>query len=354
MPHGIRLALIATLLATPPASAQTLTAGGDVYFYGDNTEFTNPFRSGDTTLGASGRVFIDAKLNDTVTLRGGVFGLGRFGSHEALEHAEPVIALQLSRGPSRLLFGSLDTVAFEHEVVAPDEETPHRLLPPLQVETLSFLRGQEMGLQWLVDSASLQHDAWLNWQRLNTETHRERFDAGYRGALNLSDTIQLHGQWHVVHEGGQQFDSGAVNDSQAGALGLRWSRGPSATLPGVSVDAHVVASRDVPDRAAVDTAESGLGVFTRAALTRGGWRGHVIVWRGRDVIKAEGDTNYQSRQRDGRVVHYVRDYAEAGLTRHFTPAPDVHMFATVRIHRTESHYEYSYRIVGRVRLRRTW
>ena len=46
----------------------------------------------------------------------------------------------------------------------------------------------------------------------------------------------------------------------------------------------------------------------------------------------------------------VRDYAELGLTRHFSPAPGLHMFAAARLHRVESHYEYSYRVVARVRV----
>ena len=81
-----------------------------------------------------------------------------------------------------------------------------------------------MGLQWLVDAPTLDQDAWINWQRLNTAAHRERFDAGYRAAVRLYPTIRLLGQWHVVHEGGQQFASGPVSDSQGFGLGLEWSR----------------------------------------------------------------------------------------------------------------------------------
>jgi hypothetical protein len=101
----------------------------------------------------------------------------------------------------------------------------------------------------------------------------------------------------------------------------------------------------------VSATEVGLGSFSRAAVERGPWRAHLIVWRGRDVLKDEGDANYLSRRADGTMFRGTRDYAELGVTRHFRPAPGVHMFAAFRLHRTESHYEYSYRIVGRVRLR---
>jgi hypothetical protein len=330
------------------ATAQTYTLGADLLFFGDNTEFANPFRSGDTTFGVSGQIFIDVTLNDMVSLRGGLFGLGRFGAHDFLEHAEPAIALEIARGPSRFIFGSLRTVTTAQDVAGPDEETLHRLLPPIQQETLTFTRGQEMGLQWRVAADRLDHDAWINWQRLNTGGHRERLDAGYRASLGLGGPLRLHGQWHVVHQGGQQFDNGAVSDSQAVALGLGWSGQVGASR--VSLDSHAVLTEEVPDREAA-AEEVGIGSFSRAAVERGPWRSHLIVWRGRDALKDEGDANYLSRRADGSLFRKVRDYGELGLTRHFRPAPGVHMFAAFRIHRTESRYEYSYRIVGRVRLR---
>jgi hypothetical protein len=343
--------LFVMTLLTPSrmAAAQTYVAGADVYFYGDNTEFVNPFRAGETTLGISGRVFLDAALNDAVTIRGGLFGLGRFGAHDFLEHAEPAVALQVTRGSSRFVFGSLETIATRHDTSGPDEETPHRLLPPLQDERLSFSRGQEMGLQWLVASRRLDHDAWINWQRLNTTDHRERFDTGYRASVRLTSALRLHAQYHLVHEGGQHFQNGAVSDTQAGAAGLEGQVQLEAGSR-VSVDAHVVATRDTPNREAAAT-KAGLGVFTRGAVQRGAWRVHVILWRGRDALKGEGDANYLAQRRDGSLFRKVRDYAEAGVTRHFRPAPQVHMFAAFRMHRVEHYYDYSYRIVARVRVR---
>jgi hypothetical protein len=351
MPYRTWLfALIAQIALSSTAAGQTYAIESDLLFYGDNTEFTNPYRAGETIFGTSGRVLLDVTWNDTVKLRGGLFGSGRYGSHEFLEHAEPAIALELSRGPSRLIFGSLDTIAWRQDVDGPDLETPHRLLPPIQRETLTFTRGQEMGLQWLVASPRVNHDAWINWQRLNSEAFRERFDAGYRADLALLPSLRLQGQWHVVHEGGQQFDHGAVSDSQAGALGLQWST--RVRQSGLTLEGYSVATQFVPDREQLRSKEAGLGVFTRAALIHGAWRTHLIVWRGRDTLKEEGDPNYLALRRDGAMFHKVRDYAELGLTRRFQPAPGVHMFAAFRMHRIESEYEYSYRIVARVHLRR--
>jgi hypothetical protein len=343
--------LCTMVLWAPAAGAQgTYAISSDLLFYGDNTEFTNPFRSGETLFGVSGRVLLDVTFNDAVRLRGGLFGLGRFGSGRFLEHAEPAVALEFSRGPSRLVFGSLQTSAWAESVEGPDRDTPHGLLPPLQDETLTFSRGQEMGLQWLVAATRFDHDVWINWQRLNTVEARERFDAGYRATLALSPSLTLHGQWHLVHEGGQQFARGAVNDSQAAAAGLAWTRRSGDRH--LALDTHVVITQDVPDREQSALTEAGIGTFSRAAVGRGPWRVHAIVWRSRDTLKAEGDANYLARQRDGRLFRKVRDYAELGLTRGFQPAPGVHAFAAFRLHRIESHYEYSYRIAARVHLRR--
>jgi hypothetical protein len=350
MPYRTPTFLLLMLLATAPVvDAQTFSVASDLLFYGDNTEFASRFRRGETIMGVSGRVYLDARLNDAVTLRAGLFGQGRFGAHEFLEHAEPMIALQVSKGSSRFVFGSLETIQTRHDVAGPDRETLHGLLPPIQRESLTFDRGQEMGLQWLVAAARFEQDTWINWQRLITAEHRERFDAGYRASLAVAAGTRVQGQWHVVHEGGQQFHSGAVSDSQSAALGVEWSRRLGATR--ITLDGHGVITENVPDREQPARTEVGGGVFTRGAIERGPWRAHLVAWRSRDTLKEEGDTNYLALRTDGSMFRKVRDYGEVGLTRHFRPAPGVHFFAAFRLHRVESNYEYSYRIVGRVRLR---
>jgi hypothetical protein len=336
-------------LIQEPAAAQSLTAGLDLLFYGDNTEFANPFREGETLLGTAGRVFVDVELSGAATLRAGLFAKGRYGAHEFVEEIEPTIALELKHGASRLLFGSLDTASTRTALRGPDEDTPHGLLPPLQQEQLTFTRAHEMGLQWRLVSRRLDHDVWINWQRLNTAAHRERFDAGIRSRIALPHAFALHGQWHVVHEGGQQFANGPVRDSHAAAVGLEWSRAAAGTV--LTLDGHAVGTREAPDREQPRRAENGGGVFLRAAVVRAGWRTHAVVWRSRHALKDEGDANYLMLRRDGSKFRKVRDYGEVGLTRHFTPAPTVQFDAAVRLHRVESHYEYSYRLVGRVFLR---
>jgi hypothetical protein len=203
---------------------------------------------------------------------------------------------------------------------------------------------------WRHSRGALQNEMWLNWQRLNTPDQRERFDAGAAATIPVAGILSVPVQFHLVHEGGQLHASGPVADSLGLGTGvtLAWAVGQSTV---VSLDVLGLASRYVPDRERQETSRSGAAVFTRAALVHGPWRGHLILWRGDDFVKAEGDPNYQSIRRDGSRYRGVRDYAEAGLTRNFRPAPDVRIEASFRAHRTERDYEYSYRVLAVVALR---
>ena len=344
--------LCAVLLAgvAGPLRAQPgVVLSSDVLLYGDNTEFRNPFREGETIFGAALRAGADLELAPAVTLRVGAFGNFRFGSEDAFELVRPVIALDVRHGASTFVIGTLPPPDLLRRS-GPDQAGPHRLLPAIQRETLTFDRPHEAGLMWRLDLPRLQHQAWVNWQRLNTPAHRERFDAGAAGSFRVTGALSLPVQLHVVHEGGQQFASGPVADSLAVAAGaaLESATGEATRL---SVEILGAASRYVPDRSRPRASRSGAALFVRAAVVRGPWRGHLIVWRGDDFIKVEGDPNYQALRRDGSRWPGVRDYAEAGLTRSFHPADGVRLEASARAHRTERFYEYSFRVLAAVAVR---
>jgi hypothetical protein len=332
----------------PPLHAQPgVTLHADVLFYGDNTEFRNPFREGETIFGTSVRLWSGLEPSDRVTVSLGALTNQRFGSSEAYELVRPIASLTVRGGRSTFVIGTLPRSRPDD---GPDRASPHGLLPPLQRETLSFERPHEAGLQWTLRGDRLAHDVWLNWQRLNTPSHRERFDAGAAAGVRINRSFEIPMQFHVVHEGGQQFASGPVADSAAGSMGVLMRR-RAGSSDVISLEVHGLLSRFVPDRGTPDRTRAGAGFFGRAALTRAAWRGHVIFWRGDDFIKDEGDANYLSRRRNGAVYRGIRDYAEAGVTRTFQVAPDVHLQASARVHRVERHYEYSYRIVAAANLR---
>ena len=337
-------AAVVALAALCPrdAAGQSLSLGVETLFYGDNTEFANPFREGDTVFGAFARVFVRAQVGDSAELRLGVAGNQRYGSDDSFELVRPVISLAVGKPSNRFLFGTLATPRLG-DPAGPDLRTPHGLLPLLQVETLSFERPQEAGMQWSVATAAVQQDIWINWQKLNTSEHREVFDAGILNRTRLKGPFSLGAQFHIVHHGGQRFASGSVSDSLGYGPGVVFempARGTRVVAELYGVLTHFNANRE--DR----IVRTGAGFFTRGALERAGWRGHLLVWRGEDVFKEEGDPNYLSRRRNGTAFRRIRDYAEIGLTRTFLPDHRVRVEVSGRGHRTENYYEYSFRILG--------
>jgi len=338
------LAQRAPRAADTRGNEEQLAIRSDFLFYGDNTEFRNPFREGETMFGAAVRVTAEVGLNDRVTVSAGGFGNQRFGSENAFEHVRPVLSLTVRGARSSFVLGTLPPVTSEHSM-GPDRNGPHELLPPLQRETLAYERPYEAGLAWTFTGADLRHHFWLEWQRLNTPEHRERFDGGMRTSYRLSHLVTLPLQFHVVHEGGQLHQSGAVADSAAIAAGAIVGGTIGGRYP-ATLEVFALGSRHVPDRSRPELSSDGTAFFGRAAAERSGWRGHVIFWRGRNFIKDEGDANYLSVARNGDRYRRTRDYSEAGLTRRFTLARAAVLDVSGRVHRVEGRYEYSYRIVS--------
>lgn len=349
--------IIASLAGSAnPALAQGVTLGAKAIFYGDNTEFQNPFREGETIFGAAVRLDGTIDLGDSVSLALGVFGNHRFGSDRSFEQVRPVLAMTIGGSRSRFVFGTLST-PYALAVPGPDRTGPHGLLPPLQRETLAFERPYEAGLQWLLSRSRYEHDAWLQWQRLNTVAHRERLDAGLRALWRAAGPFALPVQAHVVHEGGQLHASGPVRDSVAMAAGVvlaprdedcpqgKRCEQPIARLH-PSIEVLGLWARDTPDREQPQRTRDGAAVLVRGAIEGFAWRAHLLLFRGDDFVKDEGDPNYLSLRRDGTRYRGVRDYSEIGFARTFALPRGAVFEAAFRLHRVERHYEYSYRLLG--------
>ena len=341
--------MVAATVQTADAQDAGLALDASVVFYGDNTEFFNPFSTGETRVGAYTHVFAEARTSPKLAFRLGVFGHQRFGSDESFEQVRPILAIVVGGPASRLVLGSLETVR-RSDGPGPDRTGPHSLLPPIQTETLAFDRPWEAGLQWMVDTPRLTQEAWLNWQRVNRDGKREVFDTGLKSRLRLSAAAALRGEVFLVHEGGQGGGDGPVADSLSGAIGADVG-GVAGPLDRIGFEAFVLASRYVPDRERTSDARSGFATLLRVSAEKAGWRAHGLLWRGDDFIAREGDPNYQSIRRDGSAYRALRDYAEAGLARTFDLAPRSWLEASARWHRVEDHYEYSFRILAAARLR---
>jgi hypothetical protein len=352
-PPMIRVALLAltTLGVARDVSAQAIdySLEATATFFGDNTEFFNPFRTGRTLIGTDAFVVGEARTSERLAIRAGVFGLQSFGADRSLDQVRPVLSLVIGPPKSRLILGTLETVR-RSDGPGPDRTSPHGLLPPMQIETLAFERPWEAGLQWLYTTPRLKHDAWLHWQRINHHDQREVFDTGYTARVRVSRTIGVRADVFLVHEGGQLTSRGVVADSFSSAIGVDLG-GRAGVFDRVGFEANVLASRFVPDRARPADSRSGLGTFLRVSAERSSWRGHAIVWRGDDFIAREGDPLYQSRFANGIGYRLLRDYSEVGLTRLFPLAERSWLEVSLRGHHVEQHYEYSFRILAIARLR---
>src|SRR5271169_887874 len=340
--------IVGLLAAAPPVTAGVpVELKVDTLVYGDNTEFFNPYRTGETTLGVWMRLAFSARLAENVAFTVGAYGNERFGSEQAFQELRPVISLRVGSERGRLVFGTLETVR-RAEGIGPDVTTPHGLLPPVQIEVFSFTRPYENGLQWLLDTDTVKNDAWLNWQMLNTPEHREELEAGTAGRIHLDGPFWAGLQIHVVHHGGQIYDVGPVSDSFAYGPGLVFA--PRITfLDKISAEAYVLFSKDKPDRASPQLTTSGHGAFFRFAAEKQGWRAHLILWRASNFVKEEGDPNYLSRSEDGTFYRATRNYAELGLTKSVRPAAGVELEPSFRLHRTDNDLEYSYRLIARIK-----
>jgi hypothetical protein len=343
------LAALLFTLAEPCAAQIPISLHVDSVLYADNTEFANPFRTGETILGSFQRIFVEFEPGDRAKLQLGLYATERAGSPSPVDRGLPIVSLRLGSPRQQVILGTLRPPSDDREGFGPDRTTPHGLLPPLGVETLWFTRAYEAGAQWLTRTERLTHDVWFDYQKLNTPGHRELFDAGVVGRLTLAGPFKLGYQVHVVHHGGEQFANGPVADSVGYGPGLIVER-PLAGLDAASLEAFALAAYDRPDRAAPLQTVEGKGVFLRAAAARQGWRGHLIVWRGDDFNHEDGDPNYLSTYRSGARYRGTRDYRELGLARLFRPAAAVDLEGSVRVHRIEAQWGYSYRVLAIVHL----
>ena len=345
------IAIAGCLLLARGAAAQDVDYSLDatVTFYGDNTEFFNPFRDGETTIGTHVFLVGEARTSERLAVRAGVFGNQRFGSSQAFEEVRPVFTLVVGGAKSRLLLGTIETGRRAHGI-GPDRSGPHALLPPLQVETLAFTRPWEAGVQWRFSTPSVTHESWVNWQRIANSLQRERIDAGAVSRVKVHRAITIGGDFFVVHEGGQLTSNGHVGDSLAGSIGGEVA-GPAGALDKLSLEAFLLGSRFDPDRTDSSQTRAGLATFLRVSAEKQQWRAHAILFRGDDYLAAEGDANFLSVRMDGTYFRNLRDYGEVGFTRVFPLAPQSWLEASVRGHRVERHYDYSFRILAVAKLR---
>ena len=333
------LAAILFLSAFSRTAAADITWRNFFTLYGDNTEFFEPFRTGETILGQQGQSRMEAALGPHSFLSAGVFA--DFRSESTVDPSvdvKPLLSFEYREGGTRLVLGQLET----HD--------RHGFLEPLEVTFLEFTRPVEYGLQWIEDDPAFQCDLFLNWHQLNTPSQPEELD--YGGVLKqpLDDRFSLEEQYHGFHMGGQLYYI-TVYNNWVPAAGFRWK------IPGFLGQTRISAFGIMGGHlVGGDTTQSqwGGGVYVKAEASPDD---HLnlfgIGWRGRDFYSQEGDANYESfSSPDSTTIDQIHDflrddrtYLEIGAKRDFPLEGGARFEAEFRVHFIDEFAAYSYRAV---------
>jgi len=345
--HVLAMAMATALLLgrARPAFAQDLTWNNGLTFYLDNTEFFNPYRTGETLLGGQILSYLSAVLGPRTEVVAGFHGNHRSGDSDFFDPFKPILGFRYRTEHSLGVLGTLVT------------EDRHGYLEPLEGAILDITRPVEYGVQWREQHASGGGEIFLNWQRLNTSRGREVFDYGLLLHADPAAWLRIELQGHGLHHGGQLYSAGeSVVNNQVLALGGELH----ARLPVVgrtSFGAFQLLSHGDIDSLPSGRPDHGHGTYLRAAITPGGWLElFAIQWWGRDFVSNEGDGNYNSQGSNAVFYHSYRKYQEVGLARRTPIESGLTLDTEFRFHRIDdrrsiaigtSPWEYSYRMIVR-------
>ena len=117
--------------AAPRGVAQAFAWKSDATFYGDNTEFFNPYRVGETILGAQMQTYFSVAPGPRTEVILGVYGDHRSGRSDFFDEVKPLLGFRYHTQTSLGVLGTLVT------------DNRHGYLEPLEVTTLEFTRPVE-------------------------------------------------------------------------------------------------------------------------------------------------------------------------------------------------------------------
>ncbi|HVZ80766.1 MAG TPA: hypothetical protein VHE12_08210 [bacterium] len=335
---------LSALFITARVLALDLSWDNRFFFYGDNSEFFEPYRTGETLLGQQGNSYFEAALGPRTFLQFGVFGDFRSTStQDPAVDVKPLLSFQYREGGSRFVMGTL---------VADDR---HGFLEPLEVTTLEITRPVEYGFQWIENDPGFQCDLFLDWHQLNVGLQPEEFD--YGGVLRkpLDDDLELEGQFHGFHMGGQ-LSYTIVFNNWVPALGFRWK------VPGLlgmtRFSAFGVGAGHLEGGATGSTQWGGGGYLKTEVHPDDLLDLFGIGWVGRDFYSQEGDANYASYSTPDSAsldqlhgfVKSERTYFELGALRDFPMDGGAVFRAEFRVHFMDDTSAYSYKLSVRAPL----
>lgn len=336
--------LVSLVQPVQVAHAQTFRWKSGTTFYGDNTEFFNPYRVGQTILGAQMQTYLSVEPGPRTEVIAGVYGDHRSGRPDFFDEMKPLLGFRYRTQTSLGVLGTLVT------------ENRHGYLEPLEVTTLEITRPVEYGLQWREDHGWIGGEVFLDWQHLNTRNSREIFDYGLLLHVRPRRYLTLEFQGHGLHHGGQLYSAGVpVTNNQAMAFGARLAGG--VPLLGVSSLGvfRLISHGRIDPAPEPNQPDRGHGTYVRGSIAPRGWfELFAIEWWGQDFLSEEGDNSYNSRGADPQYYKSRRHYQEYGVARRIAIESGVTLEAEFRLHQFDdrssialghSEWEYSYHLV---------
>ncbi len=315
------------------ARAQEMNLKNNLVFYGDNTEFFEPFRLRATILGQQFESYLDEPTGDHTGFWAGIFA-DHPSAQDTATTVEPILSFRFHDNDSLGVFGTLQTI---HR---------HGLVEPLEVTTLELTRPIEYGLQWIQTGKVFQMDAFLNWQDILSSDQREIFDYGGSAELPLESFVSLMGQYHGYHVGGVAYPGPVWNNFAAGLgpeLKIGGSGATQNSLTLLGLTSKTLNLSDYPGP------EIGYGFYAKAVVWLvPGFNLFGIDWVGKDFYSYEGDSNYNSVGYDGVYYQSNRTYEELGVQFITEIESGITFDVELRAHWIEDSMANSFRILAQV------
>src|ERR1019366_9080390 len=125
------------ILSMSLALAESVTFQNTFIFYGDNTEFFEPFRLRETLLGQQLKSYLNLETGLKTSLWAGIFADHLSAVLNSSVNVLPILSFSYHQDDSKGVFGTLQPV------------NRHGLLEPMEVTTLEITRPIEYGMQWV-------------------------------------------------------------------------------------------------------------------------------------------------------------------------------------------------------------
>ncbi len=291
-------ALFSVFALSSVSAAEEAILKNQLTFYGDNTEFFDPYRLRQTLLGQQLESTLEVPTGPRTTFEGGLF-LDHPSAEATSTNVLPVLSFRFHDADFLGILGTLQTI---HR---------HGFIEPLEVTILELTRPIEYGFQWIQTGNAFRLDAFLDWQAILSSSQRETFDYGGTLEWPLLSIATLLGQYHGYHVGGVTYP-GPVWNNFAAAMGPRFELGGSSTsrdsISVLGLTSKTIGLAGYPGPAA------GYGFYTKAVFWLfPSFNVFGIDWVGSDFYSVEGDGNYNSVGYDGVYYQSNRTYEEAGV-----------------------------------------